>query len=48
MIIFETGFDWFFDNGYNIKSVISRTDKDGLVHENLLELIVVRPRQNLY
>ena len=48
MIIFETGFDWFFDNGWNIKSVISRTDKDGLGHENLLELRAVRSRQNLY
>ena len=48
MIIFETGFDWFFDNGWNIKSVISRTDKDGVGHENLLELRAVRSRQNLY
>ena len=48
MIIFETGFDWFFDNGWNIKTVISRIDKDGVGHENLLELRAVRSRQNLY
>ena len=48
MIILETGFDWFLDNGWNIKSVISRIDKDGVGHENLLELRAVKSRQNLY
>ena len=48
MIILETGFDWFLDNGWNIKSVISRIDKDGVGHENILELRAVKSRQNLY
>jgi uncharacterized protein YhjY with autotransporter beta-barrel domain len=48
MIILETGFDWFLDNGWNIKSVFSRIDKDGVGHENLIELRAVKSRQNLY
>ena len=48
MVILETGFDWFLDNGWNIKSVISRIDKDGVGHENLLELRAVKSKQNLY
>ena len=48
MVILETGFDWFLDNGWNIKSVISRIDKDGVGHEHLLELRAVKSKQNLY
>jgi uncharacterized protein YhjY with autotransporter beta-barrel domain len=48
MVILESGFDWFLDNGWNIKSVISRIDKDGVGHEHLLELRVVKSKQNLY
>ena len=47
MIILETGFDWVLENGWNIKSVISRVDKNGLGHENFLELRVVKSKQNL-
>ena len=47
MVILETGFDWVLENGWNIKSVISRVDKDGLGHENLLELRAVKSKQNL-
>ena len=47
MIILETGFDWVFEDGWNIKSVISRVDKNGLGHENFLELRVVKSKQNL-
>jgi len=44
MVILETGFDWFLENGWNIKSLISRIDKNGLGHENLLELSVVKSK----
>ena len=44
MDILETGFDWFLENGWNIKSLISRIDKNGLGHENLLELSVVKSK----
>ncbi len=47
MVILETGFDWVLENGWNIKSVISRVDKNGLGHENLLELRAVKSKQNL-
>ena len=46
MVILETGFDWVLENGWNIKSVISRIDKNGLGHENLLELRAVKSKQN--
>ena len=48
MVILETGFDLFLNNGWNIKSVISRIDKDGVGHEHLLELRAVKSKQNLY
>ena len=48
IIKMESGFDWFLDNGWNIKSVFSRIDKDGVGHENLIELRAVKSRQNLY
>jgi len=47
MIILETGFDWVLENGWNIKSVISRVDKNGLGHENFLELRAVKSKQKL-
>ena len=42
MIILETGFDWVFEDGWNIKSVISRIDKNGLGHENSFEIRAVK------
>jgi uncharacterized protein YhjY with autotransporter beta-barrel domain len=48
MFILETGFDWVFKDGWNIKSVISRIDKNGFGHENMFELRAVRSTQSLY
>ncbi|MDC0937654.1 hypothetical protein OAR56_01475 [Pelagibacteraceae bacterium] len=33
----ETGFDWNFNNGWNLSSTIDRIDKDGLGHQNYLK-----------
>ncbi len=33
-IRFEAGFDWIFDNGWNITSIFNRIEKDGFGHEN--------------
>ena len=32
----EAGFDWIFDNGWNITSIFNRIEKDGFGHENAL------------
>ena len=48
MFILETGFDWVFRDGWNIKSVISRLDKNGFGHENMFELRDVKSTQSLY
>ena len=32
----ETGFDWIFDNGWNITTIVKRREKDGFGHENAL------------
>ena len=48
MFILETGFDWVFRDGWNIKSVISRLDKNGFGHENMFELRAVKSTQSLY
>lgn len=42
MIILETGFDLVFDDGWNIKTVFSRIDKNGLGHENSFEIRAVK------
>tara|TARA_E500000178_G_scaffold72988_1_gene70723 strand:+ start:1429 stop:3558 length:2130 start_codon:yes stop_codon:yes gene_type:complete len=35
-IRFEAGFDWIFDNGWNVTSIFNRLEKDGFGHENAL------------
>ena len=30
----EAGFDWIFDNGWNVTSIFNRIEKDGFGHEN--------------
>ena len=42
MIIVETGFDLIFEDGWNIKTVFSRIDKNGLdsMDYNILEALV--------
>jgi len=42
MIILETGFDLVFEDGWNIKTVFSRIDKNGLGHENTFEIRAVK------
>ncbi len=42
MIIVETGFDLIFEDGWNIKTVFSRIDKNGLGHENNFEIRAVK------
>ena len=42
MIIMETGFDLIFEDGWNIKTVFSRIDKNGLGHENNFEIRAVK------
>ena len=32
----EAGFDWIFDNGWNITTIMKRREKDGFGHENAL------------
>ncbi len=35
-IRFEAGFDWIFDNGWNVTSIFNRLEKDDFGHENAL------------
>jgi hypothetical protein len=42
MIIVETGFDLIFEDGWNIKTVFSIIDKNGLGHENNFEIRAVK------
>ena len=42
MNIVETGFDLIFEDGWNIKTVFSRIDKNGLGHENNFEIRAVK------
>ena len=42
MIIVETGFDLIFEDGWNIKTVFSRIDNNGLGHENYFEIRAVK------
>ena len=42
MIILETGFDLVYENGWNIKTVFGRIDKNGLGHENSFEIRAVK------
>ena len=32
----EAGFDWIFDNGWNVTTILKRREKDDLGHENAL------------
>ena len=32
----EAGFDWIFENGWNITTIMKRREKDGFGHENEL------------
>ena len=36
-ILAETGFDWNFNNGWNLSSTINRIDKNGIGHQNFLK-----------
>ena len=38
----EAGFDWIFDNGWNITSIFNRLEKDGFGHENGLTFSAYR------
>ena len=33
----ETGFDWNFNNGWNLSSTLDRIDNDGFGHQNYLK-----------
>jgi len=34
----ETGFDWNFNNGWNLSSTLDRIDKGGFGHQNYVKL----------
>ena len=36
-ILLETGFDWNFNNGWNLSSTINRIDKNSIGHQNYLK-----------
>ena len=36
-ILAETGFDWNFNNGWNLSSTINRIDKNNIGHQNFLK-----------
>ena len=42
MVSVETGFDWNFDNGWDLTTTINRIDQDGIGHRNLLKFNAVR------
>ena len=33
----ETGFDWNFNNGWNLSTTMNRIDKNGIGHQNFLK-----------
>ena len=37
----EAGFDWIFENGWNITTIMKRREKDGFGHENALILSLI-------
>ena len=43
----EAGFDWIFDNGWNVTSIFNRIEKDGFGHENALIFSAYKEFQNL-
>ena len=42
MVSVETGFDWNFDNVWDLTTTINRIDQDGIGHRNLLKFNAVR------
>tara|TARA_B100000242_G_scaffold76403_1_gene49804 strand:- start:2 stop:2158 length:2157 start_codon:yes stop_codon:yes gene_type:complete len=42
MVMLETGFDWVFYNGLNIKILFARIDKSGLGHENSFDFRLLK------
>ena len=42
MLMLETGFDWVFYNGLNIKILFARIDKSGLGHENSFDFRMLK------
>ena len=42
MLMLETGFDWVFYNGLNIKILFARIDKSGLGHENSFDFRLLK------
>ena len=37
MINLETGFDWNFNNGWNLSTTLNRMDKNDIGHQNSLK-----------
>ena len=42
MVGMETGFDWNFNNGWDLTTTINRIDKNGIGHQNYLKFNAVR------
>ena len=42
MVSMETGFDWNFDNGWDLTTTINRIDKNGIGHQNYLKFNAIR------
>jgi len=38
----ETGFDWNFNNGWNLSTTMNRIDKNGIGHQNFLKFNAVK------
>ena len=41
-ILAETGFDWNFNNGWNLSTTLNRIEKNKLGHQNYLKFNAVR------
>lgn len=42
MVSMETGFDWNFNNGWDLTTAINRIDKNGIGHQNYLKFNAIR------
>ena len=42
MVGMETGFDWNFNNGWDLTTTINRIDKNGIGHQNYLKFNAIR------
>ena len=42
MVSIETGFDWNFNNGWDLTTTINRIDKNGIGHQNYLKFNAIR------